>query len=225
MRRRDDALELTPELMLRAYAAGIFPMAESRHTDEVFWVDPKRRGILPIDDVHVPRRLARTLRGDTFTITCNQHFEKVVRTCAESTARRKDTWINPPIEKAVNELHAMGFAHSIEAWRDGALVGGLYGISLGAAFFGESMFSRDRDASKIALIHLVARLRLCGFRLLDTQFVTDHLAQFGVVEVAARDYLVMLEEALKFQAGFPADADADAVREALAETIEAGAGN
>ncbi len=207
MSRHDNDLEMTPELLLRAYAAGIFPMAETRHTDHVFWVDPKRRGVLPLDEFHVPRRLRRTVRGGPFTVTCNSDFAGVVAACAEAASDRADTWINPPIEAAVNELHAMGFAHSVECRIDGELVGGLYGISLGAAFFGESMFSRVRDASKVALVHLVARLRLGGYRLLDAQFITDHLAQFGAVEIPARDYLLLLEDALKYQAAFPARAD------------------
>jgi len=219
MSRHDTDLELTPELLLRAYAAGIFPMAETRETDHVFWVDPKRRGILPLETFHVPKRLRRTVRQETYEVTSNMAFAQVVATCAESNAGRDDTWINPPIEAAVNELHAMGFAHSIECWRDGELVGGLYGISLGAAFFGESMFSRARDASKVALVHLVARLRLGGFRLLDTQFVTDHLAQFGVVEVPARRYLLMLEDALKYQAAFDAEPAPEKWRNALESTL------
>jgi len=218
MSNRDQDLELTPELMLRAYAAGIFPMAETRDTDKVFWVDPRKRGILPLDKFRVPRRLRRTIRNGPFEVSCNTAFAQVIRTCAEQAPDRGDTWINPPIEAAVNELHKMGFAHSVECWRDGALVGGLYGISLGAAFFGESMFSRARDASKVALVHLAARLRFAGFRLLDTQFVTDHLAQFGVREIAAGNYIAMLENALKYQANFPADIsgeDSAAALEAL----------
>lgn len=219
MSRHERDLELTPELLLRAYAAGIFPMAETRHTDHVFWVDPKTRGVLPLDDFHVPRRLRRTVRNGPFTVTFNTDFAEVVSLCAEQNGGRNDTWINPPIEAAVNELHAMGFAHSVECRVKGELVGGLYGISLGAAFFGESMFSRARDASKVALVHLVARLRLGGFRLLDTQFITDHLAQFGAREIPAREYLVHLEEALTYQAGFPAHAAGEAYEAHLSETM------
>lgn len=210
MTRHDTDLDLTPELLLRAYAAGIFPMAETRGASHVFWVDPKRRGVLPLDEFHVPRRLRRTVRNSPIQVSCNTDFAEVVAACAEQTGGRADTWINPAIETAVNELHRMGFAHSVECRLDGELVGGLYGISLGAAFFGESMFSRVRDASKIALVHLVARLKLGRFRLLDTQFITDHLAQFGAVEIPARDYLMRLEEALKYQATFPAHAEDDA---------------
>lgn len=206
MSRRNANPEITPELMLRAYAAGIFPMAESKTAETVYWVDPRERGILPLDDFHVPKSLRKTIRRNAFTVRCNSAFNQTLDECARRTVGRKDTWINADIARCVRELHAMGFAHSVECWQGEQLVGGLYGISLGAAFFGESMFSRATDASKVALVHLVARLRLGGFRLLDTQFVTDHLSRFGVVEIPARDYLVLLEEALKFQAVFPATA-------------------
>ena len=203
MSRHDTELDLTPELLLRAYAAGIFPMAETRRTKHVFWVSPKQRSILPLEEFHVPRRLRRTVRNGPFEITCNIDFARVVAMCAESAESRADTWINPKIETAVNELHRMGFAHSIECRRQGVLVGGLYGISLGSAFFGESMFYRIKDASKVALVHLVARLKIAGFRLLDMQFTTDHLSQFGTIEVPARVYLELLEDALKHSAKFP----------------------
>ncbi len=219
MSRHDTEMDLTPELLLRAYAAGIFPMAETRNTDRIFWVDPKRRGVLRPADFHVPRRLRRTVKNGTFDVTCNTDFAEVVATCAEATEGRADTWINPSIEIAVNELHRMGFAHSVECRTSGELVGGLYGISLGAAFFGESMFSRSRDASKVALVHLVARLNLGGYRLLDTQFITDHLTQFGVIEISSRDYLIELEDALKYQAAFPALSNGDRWTECLSKTI------
>ena len=196
--------ELTPELLLRAYAAGIFPIAETRNTQHFYWVSPKQRGVLPIENFHVPRRLKRTIRNCQFTVTCNTVFEEVVALCAESTRLRPDTWINPTIENAAKELHRLGHAHSIECWLKGNLIGGLYGISLGSAFFGESMFSRTNDASKIALVYLTARLKFGGFRLFDTQFMTDHLSQFGAKEISASEYLVQLEEALKYQAVFPA---------------------
>ena len=195
--------ELTPELLLRAYAAGIFPMAETRNTQNVYWVSPKRRGVLPLENFHVPRRLKRTIRNCQFTVTCNTVFEEVVALCAESTKLRPDTWINPAIENAAKELHRLGHAHSIECWLKGNLIGGLYGISLRSAFFGESMFSRTNDASKIALVYLTARLKFGGFRLFDTQFMTDHLSQFGAKEISADEYLVQLDEALKYQAVFP----------------------
>jgi len=203
MSRRDANPEITPELMLRAYAAGIFPMAESKTAEKVYWVDPRERGVLPLDDFHVPKSLRKTVRKGVFEVRCNSAFEATLAECGRRTPDRKDTWINDDIERCVLELHRMGFAHSVECWRDGELVGGLYGISLGAAFFGESMFSRVPDGSKVALVHLVARLKYGGFRLLDTQFVTDHLARFGVIEIPARDYLVLLEDALKYQAVFP----------------------
>ena len=197
--------ELTPELLLRAYAAGIFPMAETRDTEHVYWVAPKQRGVLPIENFHVPRRLKRTIRNCQFKVTCNTVFGEVVALCAESTKLRPDTWINPAIENAAKELHRLGHAHSIECWLKGNLIGGLYGISLRSAFFGESMFSRTNDASKIALVYLTARLKFGGFRLFDTQFMTDHLSQFGAKEISAEEYLFQLEAALKHEAVFPVD--------------------
>jgi leucyl/phenylalanyl-tRNA--protein transferase len=191
---------LDPDLLLRAYSVGVFPMANSREAGEVFWVEPKKRGILPLDRFHLSRSLAKTLKSGRFLFTADQAFGAVVAACAERTAGRPDTWINPDIERAYGELHQRGYAHSIETWElvDGErrLVGGLYGVRLGAAFFGESMFSRCRDASKMALAHLVARLRVGGFRLLDCQFQTDHLASLGAIEIGRADYVVMLDEAL-----------------------------
>ena len=209
MSRRDANSEISPELMLRAYAAGIFPMAKSKSAETVFWVDPRERGILPLDKFHIPKSLRKTVRQNRFDIRCDHAFSKTLEECGRSTLGRRDTWINADIERCVNELHAMGFAHSVECWQDGKLVGGLYGISIGSAFFGESMFSRVADASKVALVHLVARLKLGGFRLLDTQFVTDHLERFGVIEIPTRDYLVLLEDALKYQAVFPVGAHSE----------------
>jgi leucyl/phenylalanyl-tRNA--protein transferase len=196
-------IALTPELLLRAYAAGIFPMAEAAEDPDVFWVDPEQRGILPLDRFHLPRRLARTLRRDLFEVRCDAAFEAVVRGCAEPTPERPKTWINEEIVRLYGALHRLGFAHSVEAWRGGNLVGGLYGVALGAAFFGESMYSRVTDASKVALAHLVARLRLGGFRLLDTQFVTEHLQQFGAVEVSRAQYHRRLAAALPVKAYLP----------------------
>jgi leucyl/phenylalanyl-tRNA--protein transferase len=193
---------LTPELLLQAYAVGIFPMAESAEQEELFWVDPDQRGILPLDGFHLPRRLRKTLRQEVFEVRCDTRFEAVIRGCAESTADRPKTWINDEIVRLYLALHRRGAAHSVEAWRDGALVGGLYGVSLGAVFFGESMFSRVADASKVALCHLVARLRAGGYRLLDTQFVTEHLAQFGAVEIPRAEYRRRLSGALKERAYF-----------------------
>jgi len=194
---------LTPELLLRAYAAGIFPMAESADDPELFWVDPVRRGILPLEQFHLPRRLARTIRSDRFAIACNRDFAGVMRGCAEPAADRPQTWINDEIVAVYSALHAGGHAHSLEAYIGEQLVGGLYGVALGGAFFGESMFSRVADASKVALAHLVARLMRGGYRLLDTQFVTDHLKSFGAVEISRAQYRRLLAEALDATGYFP----------------------
>lgn len=196
---------LTPELVLRAYAAGIFPMSESRDDPNIFWVDPKDRGVLPLDTFHVSRSIQKKIRQNVFEIRCNTAFDEVIVGCAANSKGRDDTWINDEIIGVYKELHELGFVHSVECWQDGTLAGGLYGVSLGGGFFGESMFSRVRDASKVALVHLVARLQLGGYVLLDTQFVTDHLKQFGAVEIPAREYIVLLEEALKVQATFYGD--------------------
>src|SRR6202045_2073035 len=196
---------LTPDLLLQAYAAGIFPMAESAADPELFWVDPVRRGILPLDRFHVPRRLRRTLRGGPFEIRCDTAFEEVMRGCAAATGDRPQTWINDEIIALYTALFRRGAAHSVETWAGGELVGGLYGIQIGAAFFGESMFSRVTDASKVALAHLVARLRLGRYRLLDTQFLTPHLAQFGAVEISRARYHRLLAEALRYRGVFPRD--------------------
>ena len=187
---------IDPDLLLRAYSIGVFPMADSRGADDVFWVEPKKRGILPLDGFRLSRSLAKTLRSDRFTVTASQAFGEVVAKCAERTEGRPDTWINPAIEMAYADLHRRGHAHSIETWRDGRLVGGLYGVMLGRAFFGESMFSRESDASKVALAHLVARLRVGRFQLLDCQFMTDHLASLGAIEVSRNAYVALLDSAL-----------------------------
>ena len=203
-------IPLSPEILLRAYAAGIFPMAESADDPELFWVDPKRRGIIPLDAFHVPRRLRRVVRQNVFTIRCDTAFEAVMQGCAESSDKRPNTWINDEILELYTGLFERGAAHSVECWHDGELVGGLYGVSLGGAFFGESMFSRVTDASKVALVHLVARLRHGGYRLLDTQFLTPHLAQFGAVEITRARYHRLLGEALRYRAVFPRDLPAGA---------------
>lgn len=187
---------LDPDLLLRAYTIGVFPMAESRTAPDVYWVEPKRRGVLPLDGFHLSRSLAKTVRSDRFTVTCDQAFSEVVALCAEPVPGRPDSWISPQIERAYGILHRRGNAHSIECWHDGVLVGGLYGVKLGAAFFGESMFSTERDASKVALVKLVETLRRGGFTLLDTQFLTAHLSSFGAVEVPRDRYLTLLESAL-----------------------------
>jgi leucyl/phenylalanyl-tRNA--protein transferase len=198
-------IHLTPEILLKAYAAGIFPMAESADDPELFWVDPKRRGILPLDGLHVPRRLRRVLRRGVFSVRCDTAFDAVIRGCAEASETRQTTWINEEIVRLYTALFARGMAHSVECRQDGELAGGLYGVALGGAFFGESMFSRVADASKVALVHLVARLRLGGFRLLDTQFVTPHLAQFGCVEISRARYHRLLGAALRHRAVFVRD--------------------
>jgi len=201
--------ELTPDLLLRAYATGLFPMAESAEDPELFWVDPERRGILPLDDIHIPRRLKKTLRQGRFEVTADRNFMGVLNGCAERTPDRKSTWINAEIIRLYGALHAMGAAHSVECWSGGKLAGGLYGVALGGAFFGESMFSRETDASKVALVHLVARLRRGGFTLLDTQFVTAHLARFGALEISRRAYRKRLDTALETEARFPRELDAE----------------
>jgi leucyl/phenylalanyl-tRNA---protein transferase len=196
-------IRLTPDILLEAYAAGIFPMAESADDPELFWVDPTRRGILPLDRFHVPRRLGRVVRRGVFEIRVDSAFEAVIRGCAAASETRPSTWINDEIVRLYGALARRGAAHSVECWQEGELVGGLYGVSLGAAFFGESMFSRVTDASKVALVHLAARLRRGGYRLLDTQFLTPHLAQFGAVEISRARYHRLLAEALRYPAFFP----------------------
>ena len=209
---KDELPEITPALLLQAYASGVFPMADAADADELFWVDPRRRGILPLDGFHVPRRLARSFLGGDFEIRIDGDFPGVVAACAE----REETWINDEIKRLYRELHRMGHAHSVEIRHEGVLAGGLYGVALGGAFFGESMFSRRRDASKLALIALVARLRAGGFRLLDTQFVTPHLARLGAVEISRAAYHRELAAALSRPANFLALA-ADASRQRLLE--------
>ena len=204
-------IEITPELLLRAYAAGIFPMAEGRDARTLYWIDPERRGILPLDEFHVPRRLRRTVRRGIFEVRCDTDFEGVIRGCAESSESRRDTWINDEILRLYTALNVMGCVHTVECWQQGQLVGGLYGVAMGAAFFGESMFSRVRDASKVALVHLVARLDHGGFRLLDTQFTTEHLEAFGATEVPRSRYRQMLAKALATEAHFPVDLPPEAL--------------
>ena len=213
-------MKLKPELLLRAYAVGIFPMAESRYQGDLHWIDPDMRGILPLDGLHVPRRLRRRIRRGDFEVRCNSAFDRVIRCCAMPGPDRSDTWINTTIEELYSELHHMGFAHSVECWRQDQLVGGLYGVSLGAAFFGESMFSRDADASKVALVHLVCRLRKGGFLLLDTQFQTPHLQRFGVIEVARDDYKMMLARAVRRPAQFPVEASLSEIDALLQSTTQ-----
>lgn len=194
-RRQSD---ITPELLLRAYSIGLFPMAEDRDSEHLFWVEPDERGIFPLEALTVSHSLGKTVRSDHFTVKADGDFEGVMRACAE----RDKTWINGEILRLYGELHRMGRAHSIEVYDEGTLVGGLYGVSLGAAFFGESMFHHARDASKVALVHLVARLQVGGFRLLDAQFVTPHLASLGAIEITRAQYRLRLDDALQYKADF-----------------------
>ena len=194
---------LTPEILLRAYAEGLFPMAERRDDPALFWVSPEQRGVIPLDHFHVPHRLARTVRSRRFAVTSDTAFSAVMLGCAEPAPDREQTWINDEILRLYAALHAGGHAHSVECWREEKLVGGLYGVALGGAFFGESMFSRERDASKVALVHLVEGLRRGGFVLLDTQFLTRHLAGFGAVEVPRARYRMMLHHAIAQTAIWP----------------------
>lgn len=198
-----EPLDLTPDMLLRAYAIGVFPMAEDRDDPDLFWIDPRMRGILPLDACHVPRSLRKTVRQGRFIVSFNRAFDQVMDGCAESTERRPRTWINDKILTLYQSLHHMGHAHSVECWTpEGQLAGGLYGVSLGGCFFGESMFTRVTDASKVALVHLVARLRRAGFLLLDTQFITKHLERFGAVEIPRAEYRNLLADAIKADAHF-----------------------
>jgi leucyl/phenylalanyl-tRNA---protein transferase len=188
--------EIDPELVLRAYAMGVFPMADHRTADSVYWVEPKLRGVMPLNGFHLSRSLRKLILLDHFRVTVDTAFEGIIQLCAESAADRPDTWINGPIERVFLELHRRGFAHSIEVWEGDRLAGGLYGLALGRAFFGESMVTRVRDASKVAFAHLVARLKAGGFKLLDCQFQTAHLASLGAVEIPRDDYIALLAGAL-----------------------------
>lgn len=199
---QDSRFEITPQVLLKAYACGIFPMAESADDPGLFWVEPEIRGILPLDGLHVSRSLRKTLRRSAFSVTVDRAFDQVVSGCAEATDERPKTWINRRIRQLYGDLHRMGNAHSVECWLDGELAGGLYGVKLGAAFFGESMFARATDASKVALVHLVDRLATGGFLLLDTQFTTPHLKRFGAIDVPRNRYNKMLEKAVAEEADF-----------------------
>ncbi len=219
MTSRDDIMiEITPQVLLKAYSCGIFPMAESAEDPALYWIEPQHRGILPLDSVHVPRRLARTIRTTPFDVRIDTDYEGVISGCAASRPGRRSTWINSRIRALYRELFELGHCHTVEVWNGERLVGGLYGVALGGAFFGESMFSYERDASKIALVHLVARLIAGGFTLLDTQFVTDHLRQFGTIEVDRDLFQRRLDQALKVTGVFsrlPADASPSAVMAVL----------
>ncbi len=197
MASRESALvDITPEVLLKAYACGIFPMAESAEDPALYWIEPERRGIIPLERFHVPSRLARTVRSGRFTVVVDHDFDAVLDGCAPTMPGRTRTWINGRIRGLYRKLYERGYCHTVETYEDGELVGGLYGVSLGRAFFGESMFHRARDASKVALVHLVARLKAGRYRLLDTQFVTEHLRTFGAVEVSRPAYHKLLDAAL-----------------------------
>lgn len=202
--------ELTPELLLEAYSIGVFPMSDDASSEAIYWVNPKHRGIIPLDTFHVPKRLARTVRSGRYRVTINTCFEDVITACAQIKRKDGKTWINDMIIANYTRLHHMGHAHSVEVWDGDTLVGGLYGISLGRAFFGESMFSTARDASKVALVHLVARLVKQNYALLDAQFINDHLKQFGIIEIPRDEYHGFLRLALAGDAAFASDAGDEA---------------
>lgn len=212
---------ITPQILLKTYAAGIFPMAESADDPSLFWVDPEFRGILPLDDFHLPRRLRRTIRSEPFEVRIDTAFQDVMTACAEEKPGRESTWINARIKTLYTQLFRMGFCHSVECWKDDRLVGGLYGVSIAGVFFGESMFARERDASKIALAYVVARMKAGGFTLLDTQFVTKHLTQFGAQEIERNLYHQLLGSALEAEGDFealPLDASAEDVLQFVSQT-------
>lgn len=196
------SLQISPELVLKAYACGLFPMAESAEDKGIHWIEPDMRGIIPLEEFHVPRRLRRTVKSGRFDVRVDTAFRAVMRACAASQPGRETTWINQTILDLYAELHEMGHAHCVETWLDGQLVGGLYGVRINGAFFGESMFSLATDASKVALVHLVARLKMGGFSLLDTQFITSHLERFGAIEIPAKSYRQVLDAALSHEADF-----------------------
>lgn len=213
--------KITAEHLIKAYAIGVFPMAESADADHLFWVEPEYRGILPLNGFHISKRLARTVRQEVFNVRVDLDFPGMMRACAKSTFERPSTWINDEIIDLYTELHERGLAHSVECWRDGHLAGGLYGVSLGGAFFGESMVTFERDASKVALTHLVARLKVGGYSLLDTQFVTEHLRSLGAIEVPKARYQKLLEAALTTPADFyslPLDASGETVLQSISQT-------
>lgn len=212
---------VTPDHVLAAYVSGVFPMAESRDAEELFWVAPEERGILPLERFHLPRRLARTLKRAPYHITVDRAFGRVIRACASEEAGRETTWINHEIVELYSELHRRGFAHSIECWDKGVLVGGLYGVAIGAAFFGESMFHFEDDASKLALVYLVARLIAGDYQLLDMQWLTDHLERFGGIEIPRQEYLKLLDLALGFEgdfAGLPYDTPSSGILQLITQT-------
>lgn len=214
-------VEITPQVLLKAYACGIFPMAESADDPSLYWIEPHLRGVLPLDGFHIPRSLRKTIRSEQFEIRIDSDFEGVVEGCATPAPDRRKTWINAPIRRLYGELFEMGFCHTVEVWRDGEIVGGLYGVRIGGAFFGESMFHRVRDASKVALVYLVARLTAGGFGLLDTQFTTDHLRRFGAIQISRRRYHRLLEDALALDADFhllPTSTSSDDILQLVSQT-------
>ena len=217
MAKRDSAsLEITPEVVLKAYACGIFPMAESADDPAIHWHEPPLRGIIPLDQFHVPSRLARTVRSDRFKVMINRNFDAVLDGCAAPQPGRQRTWINARIRAIYRKLYDRRHGHSVEVYRGDELVGGLYGVSLGRAFFGESMFHRERDASKVALVHLLARLKAGGYTLLDTQYITDHLKTFGAIEIPQQQYSRLLELALGGVGDFTALGMTEPVKGAVA---------
>ena len=218
MASRDDIMiEITPQVLLKAYSCGIFPMAESAFDPALYWIEPQHRGILPLDQVHVPRRLRRTIRNAEFEVRIDSEFDRVIDGCAASRPGRRSTWINSRIRQLYRELFELGHCHTVEVWDGSRLLGGLYGVALGGAFFGESMFSVERDVSKIALVHLCGRLIAGNFVLLDTQFVTDHLRQFGTVEVDREEFQSRLEDALNVPTDFHRLASDSSPEEILAQ--------
>ena len=211
---------LTPQIVLDAYSKGLFPMAENRRDKQLFWIDPEVRGILPLDNFHIPRSLKKKIRNNPFEVRFDHNFAAVIRACAQQKPKRRETWINDEIIELYTKLICMRHAHSVECWQEEKLVGGLYGISIGGAFFGESMFSSERDSSKIALVHLVARLNLAGFTLLDTQFITDHLKQFGAIEISRVEYHKILSAALDLDVGFHLELSLDAEEGVLRRILQ-----
>jgi leucyl/phenylalanyl-tRNA--protein transferase len=219
------SIDITPQVLLKAYACGIFPMAESAEDPTLYWIEPEERGVLPLDQVRVPKRLARTIRQEKFEIRVDTSFHGVIAGCAAARAGRRTTWINRRIAELYEELFRMGYCHTVETWLDGRLVGGLYGVHLGGVFFGESMFSTERDASKVALVYLVARLIYGRFKLLDTQFVTEHLRQFGAIEISRPEFHKRLSEALQVHSGFhelPLGTAASDVLQLVSQTSKTG---
>lgn len=219
--RNEAEIEITPEVVLKAYSCGIFPMAETATDPGLYWIEPRERGILPLDAFHVPTRLARTIRQGGFEVHVDRDFDAAMDGCAEPGPGRRKTWINREIRRLYRGLFDAGHAHSVEVWREDRMIGGLYGVSLGAAFFGESMFHRERDASKIALVHLVAILKRGGYTLLDTQFVTDHLKRFGAIEISRHRYHRLLEAAIAGEGRFdqlPMPSSSDVILQLVSQT-------